>query len=216
MKKFLIVILTFMLFNISACEIGIMTPIEPDLGYTYKSYYGFINNGKEMYLGATSNINEFDLSNVNINLYYGVQHESLYTFYFSKEKLDRYNLCFGIYMAESETNNSDIVLETYDYKYLNNYILFKSFTEQEMFQTNKYECTITNGDYVEYNYNEAIQIPSQLFTKENGFINIYFVAFYETINDLGDLIYKYYNHILLSLEYSVNDNKIIVNFDHLK
>ena len=213
MKKFLIILFVYMFFSISACSFGVM--VDPELGYTYKSFYGFMNNGKEIYLGATSNINEYDVSNVNMNLYYGVQHESLDSFYFSKEKLDTYDLHFGIYFTESETNKSTVVLETYDYKNLDDYILFKNFTEEEMFQTNKYECTITKDDYVIYNKNESIQIPSHLFTKQNGFINMYFVSYYESLNDHGDLIYKYYNHVLLSFEYIVNNNKIVINYNNL-
>ena len=209
--KYLILIMLLLL--ISGCFKPATSAQITNSGFEYQTVNGFTINKQEMYLGASSNTNVFDLENIVINLHYGVTDDHAKTRYYTDSNLEKYDLYFGLYALTSSEYNTNLVQQTNNYLELDNHSLLKELTEYQLFETDEYRCTI--NDQVKYSKVEQFTINKELFTEESGYLKLYFYAFYESFDEEQQTpIYKYYNSQYVTLKYTlISDNKVEIEFD---
>lgn len=213
-----IIIMFVIVFMLTGC-VSYSNPMVNinDLGYNYETQIHFMKSGKQMYLAGASNKNVYNVNNVSLYLHFGVHNDmpDSESIYFNKEKMNRYNLYFGIYVTESDNNKNTVVEEIQDYRIIDDHYMIKELTWNELFETDKYACIINPDKTIKYNYKEKIIIPEEIFRNEEGFIKIYFYAFYKPKDQTKPQdMYKYYNHRLLPFEYKIlEDGKVEISFD---
>ena len=213
-----IILMFVIVFMLTGCVSKTITMINiNDLGYNYETQVHFIKDGGQMYLAGASNKNVYDENKVSMDLHFGVHNDmpDNESIYFNKEKMSKYNLYFGIYVTESENNKETVVEEIKDYRMIDDHFMIKELTWHELFETDKYECVVQSNETIKYNYKEKITIPEEIFSNEEGFIKIYFYAFYKPKDETKPQdMYKYYNHRLIVFEYKIlEDGKLEISFD---
>ena len=220
MKKYCLLIMLILLTSLFGCYYRVPfdkggTISHRGQGFEYeKGAFGFRNGG--MYLGVTSNENIFDIDNVSFNVYIAISEEYAETRFFSEKNIEKYDLYFAIYSAETEKNSNDHIRTVDDYLNIDKYYLIESIDESIMINDEQYQCVISGSSgAVTYNKYHVMTIPKEVFTQEEGYFKLDFTAFYKTTDDLiQNEVYKYYSNRAIILQYKLtSDNKVEINFD---
>ena len=168
-----------------------------------------------MYLGVTSNENIFDIDEVSFNVYIAISGEYAETRFFNETNVEKYDLYFAIYAAETEKNSKDHIRSADDYLNIDKYYLIESIDESIMMNDEKYQCDIdASSGAVTYNQYHVLTIPKEVFTSEKGYFKLDFTSLYKTTDPLNqNEVYKYYSNRTIILEYQLTqDNKVEINF----
>ena len=220
MKKYCLLIMLILLTSLFGCYYRVPfdkggTISHRGQGFEYeKGAFGFRDGG--MYLGVTSNENIFDIDNVSFNVYIAISEEYAETRFFSEKNIEKYDLYFAIYAAETEKNSNDHIRTVDDYLNIDKYYLIESIDESIMINDEQYQCVISGSSgAVTYNKYHVMTIPKEVFTQEEGYFKLDFTAFYKTTDDLiQNEVYKYYSNRAIILQYKLtSDNKVEINFD---
>ena len=220
MKKFCLFIMLTLLISLSSCYYRVPFYKGGNISYTSQGFkyekgsFGYTVG--EMYLGVTSNENIFDIDEVSFNVYIAISGEYAETRFFNETNVEKYDLYFAIYAAETEKNSKDHIRTADDYLNIDKYYLIESIDESIMMNDEKYQCDIdASSGAVTYNQYHVLTIPKEVFTSEKGYFKLDFTSLYKTTDPLNqNEVYKYYSNTTIILEYQLTqDNKVEINFD---